>query len=39
MSGDPFVEVTSGNDTIQAVRKRKGLKDGVPQVVQYLDKL
>jgi len=26
-------------DTIAAVRKRKGLKEGIPEVAQYLDKL
>ena len=26
-------------DTIEAVRKRKGLKDGIPEISQYLDKL
>jgi len=26
-------------DTVDAVRKRKGLKEGIPQIAQYLDKL
>jgi hypothetical protein len=26
-------------DTILAVRARKGLKDGIPEISQYLDKL
>jgi len=26
-------------DTIDAIRKRKGLKEGIPEIAQYLDKL
>jgi elongation factor 2 len=39
MTGDPYTEGNKCNETILAVRKRKGLKDGVPQISQYLDKL
>jgi len=39
MSGDPFVDGNKCNQTVIAVRKRKGLKDGIPAVSQYLDKL
>jgi len=39
MSGDPFVDGNKCNQTVLAVRKRKGLKDGIPAVSQYLDKL
>jgi len=39
MSGDPFLEGNKCNQTVLAVRKRKGLADGVPTVGKYLDKL
>jgi elongation factor 2 len=39
MSGDPFVAGNKCNETVLAVRQRKGLKDGVPELSQYLDKL
>ena len=26
-------------ETIEAIRKRKGLKEGIPEISQYLDKL
>jgi len=39
MSGDPFVEGNKCNSTVLAVRKRKGLKDTIPAISQYLDKL
>jgi len=39
MSGDPFVDGNKCNSTVIAVRKRKGLKEGIPAVGQYLDKL
>jgi len=39
MSGDPFIEGNKCNQTVLAVRKRKGLADGVPTVGKYLDKL
>jgi len=39
MTGNPFEEGNKCNETVNAVRKRKGLKEGVPAVAQYLDKL
>jgi len=39
MSGDPYLEGNKCHETVVAVRKRKGLKDGIPQIAQYLDKL
>jgi len=39
MSGDPFVEGNKCHDTVMAVRKRKGLKNEIPEISQYLDKL
>jgi len=39
MTGDPFVDGNKCNETVLAVRKRKGLKEGVPELSQYLDKL
>merc|ERR1712032_1615435 len=39
MSGDPYADGSKCNQTILAVRKRKGLKEEVPTISQYLDKL
>mmetsp|Transcript_17611 Transcript_17611/g.20381 ORF Transcript_17611/g.20381 Transcript_17611/m.20381 type:complete len:866 (+) Transcript_17611:111-2708(+) len=39
MSGDPYTEGNKCNETVLAVRKRKGLKVELPPVSQYLDKL
>eukprot|EP00978_Attheya_sp_CCMP212_P033485 scaffold135240_cov62-Attheya_sp.AAC.2 len=39
MSGDPYVEGNKCQETVFAVRKRKGLKEGIPEIAQYLDKL
>lgn len=39
MTGGPFDAGTKCNETVLAVRERKGLKDGVPEISQYLDKL
>eukprot|EP00551_Chaetoceros_affinis_P009778 CAMPEP_0203682932 /NCGR_PEP_ID=MMETSP0090-20130426/47256_1 /ASSEMBLY_ACC=CAM_ASM_001088 /TAXON_ID=426623 /ORGANISM="Chaetoceros affinis, Strain CCMP159" /LENGTH=846 /DNA_ID=CAMNT_0050552049 /DNA_START=109 /DNA_END=2650 /DNA_ORIENTATION=- len=39
MTGNAFEEGNKCNETVLAVRKRKGLKDGVPAISQYLDKL
>eukprot|EP00542_Grammatophora_oceanica_P021233 CAMPEP_0194037136 /NCGR_PEP_ID=MMETSP0009_2-20130614/9468_1 /TAXON_ID=210454 /ORGANISM="Grammatophora oceanica, Strain CCMP 410" /LENGTH=863 /DNA_ID=CAMNT_0038679165 /DNA_START=90 /DNA_END=2681 /DNA_ORIENTATION=+ len=39
MSGNPFEDGNKTNETVLAVRKRKGLKDGVPEQKHYLDKL
>jgi len=38
MTGSPFEE-SKVKETILAVRKRKGLKESVPEISQYLDKL
>mmetsp|Transcript_7334 Transcript_7334/g.10511 ORF Transcript_7334/g.10511 Transcript_7334/m.10511 type:complete len:864 (+) Transcript_7334:67-2658(+) len=39
MSGSPFDEGNKCNETVLAVRKRKGLAAGVPEMKKYLDKL
>jgi len=39
MSGSPFDDGTKNNETVIAVRKRKGLADGVPEQKKYYDKL
>jgi len=39
MSGLPNVPGTKCNEVVIQVRKRKGLKEGVPELSQYLDKL
>jgi len=39
MSGDPFVEGNKTNETVLAVRKRKGLAADIPELGRYLDKL
>lgn len=39
MTGNPFTDGNKCNETILAVRKRKGLKVEVPEIAQYLDKL
>jgi len=39
MSGNPFDEGNKCHETVVAVRKRKGLKDGVPAQKHYYDKL
>jgi len=39
MSGDPFTAGNKTHETILAVRKRKGLAEGVPEKNKYLDKL
>jgi len=39
MTGDPYTDGNKCNQTVLAVRKRKGLKEGVPPISQYLDKL
>merc|ERR1712210_35189 len=39
MSGDPYADGSKTNETVLAVRKRKGLKEEVPTISQYLDKL
>merc|ERR1711865_462456 len=39
MSGSPNNAGTKCNEIVLEVRKRKGLKEGVPELSQYLDKL
>lgn len=39
MSGSPFEINNKTNETVLAVRKRKGLAEGVPEQGKYLDKL
>jgi elongation factor 2 len=39
MSGSPHDAGTKCHETVVNVRKRKGLKEGVPELSQYLDKL
>lgn len=39
MSGDPYTAGNKCNETILAVRERKGLAAGVPDINKYLDKL
>jgi len=39
MSGSPWDENSKCNETVAAVRKRKGLKVDIPELSQYLDKL
>merc|ERR1712207_61464 len=38
MSGSPY-EQTKTQETVLAVRKRKGLSEGLPELNKYLDKL
>jgi len=37
--GCPLTEGTQANTTVKVIRKRKGLKDEIPTLDQYLDKL
>lgn len=39
MSGDPYETGNKANETVLAVRKRKGLAVEVPEISRYLDKL
>lgn len=39
MSGNPYEAGNKCNETVLAVRKRKGLAEGVPEISRYLDKL
>lgn len=39
MTGSPYDEGSKTKETVVAVRKRKGLADGVPELNKYLDKL
>jgi elongation factor 2 len=39
MSGDPLEEGTKANVLVESIRKRKGLKPGIPKLENYVDKL
>merc|ERR1712070_367375 len=39
MTGSPFDDGSKTKEVVINVRKRKGLKEGVPEISQYLDKL
>jgi elongation factor 2 len=39
MSGSPYVENSKCEEVVNAVRKRKGLAEGIPELSRYLDKL
>lgn len=39
LQGDPFDNATKPAQVVQVTRKRKGLKEGIPQLDNYLDKL
>lgn len=39
MSGNPLEAGAKANDIVEAIRKRKGLKPGVPALENFIDKL
>jgi elongation factor 2 len=39
LNGDPHEAGSKTREVLDATRKRKGLKDGMPDLEQYLDKL
>jgi len=39
MSGDPLEQGSKANDIVEAIRKRKGLKPGIPSLDNFIDKL
>jgi len=39
MSGDPMEEGSKAFSVVEAIRKRKGLKPGVPTLDNFIDKL
>jgi len=39
LTGSPFEEGTKTRIVIDTIRKRKGLKEGIPDLNNYLDKL
>jgi elongation factor 2 len=39
VGGNPREEGTKSNDIVTAIRKRKGLKEGIPELSNFLDKL
>jgi len=38
-SGDPLDETTKAHEIVKAIRKRKGMKDEMPTLAMYVDKL
>jgi elongation factor 2 len=39
MTGDPLETGSKANDLVETIRKRKGLKPGVPALENFVDKL
>jgi len=39
MSGDPLEVGTKANELVESIRKRKGLKAGIPLLENFVDKL
>jgi len=39
MTGDPFVEGSASNEVVVSTRKRKGMKEGLPDFKDYYDKI
>jgi len=39
LPGDPFDPATKPGQVVEVTRKRKGLKEGIPELANYLDKL
>ena len=39
LQGDPFEVASKAAEIVNATRKRKGLKEGIPELANYLDKL
>jgi len=39
MSGDPLEVGSKSNDIVEGIRKRKGLKPGIPLLENFVDKM
>jgi len=39
MTGDPLEVGSKSNEIVESIRKRKGLKPGIPTLDNYIDKL
>jgi len=39
MSGDPLEAGSKSNEIVESIRKRKGLKPGIPLLENFVDKL
>jgi len=39
MNGDPMEEGSKANLLVESIRKRKGLKPGIPALENFVDKL